>query len=95
MMSRSKVTGMNEGFDALFSMGCRQFQVHTNSERQTITYEVSFWVPIMVGGQNGLSVVVRGNEYDDPFTKAVEVASDLLQTYPRIVSEKECSANAR
>lgn len=95
MMSRSKVTGMNEGFDALFSMGCRQFQVRTNSERQTITYEVSFWVPIMVGGQNGLSVVVRGNEYDDPFIKAVEVASDLLQTYPRIVSEKECSANAR
>ena len=54
MVSRSKVTGMNEGFDALFSMGCRQFQVRTNSERQTIIYEVSFWVPIVIGGQNGL-----------------------------------------
>lgn len=95
MVSRSKVTGMNEGFDALFSMGCRQFQVRTNSERQTITYEVSFWVPIVIGGQNGLSVVVRGNECDDPFIKAVEVARDLLQTYPRVISEKECSANAR
>ena len=49
----------------------------------------------MIGGQSGLSVVVRGNEYDDPFTKAVEVASDLLQTYPRVTNEKECNANAR
>jgi len=54
-----------------------------------IAYEVSFWIPIQIGGQNGLSVVVRGGEYDDPFEKAVKVAHDLLNTYPRANIEEE------
>ena len=82
-MSTRTATGMNPGFSALYEMGCRQFRVHTEAIRQTVSYEVSFSVPIIIGGQNGLSVVVRGDETDDPFEKAIRVARELLETYPR------------
>ncbi len=93
MPKRTSGNCMNVGFQALFDLGCRQFAVHTSPRRQIpalpVVYEVSFWVPIQIGGQDGLSVVVRGGEYDDPFKKAVQVARDLLDAYPRANIKEE------
>ncbi|MCM1214032.1 MAG: hypothetical protein NC548_05880 [Lachnospiraceae bacterium] len=53
MSKRTSVCGMNDGFSALFDLGCRQFSVRTVTGRQPlppITHEVSFWVPVQVGG---------------------------------------------